>query len=167
MKKNIILGLFVTVLCLSVSVGAALAYFSDYEEASGGAVLTLGGQTRLYEGNDNTKKEIRIENTGETDMITRVAIFGQEEYMKPITFEKASDWEKIGDFYYYTKVLKPGETTSQITAEMSFDWKTDDPDKKPDYQFDITVVHESTQAVYDGKQLAKPKGWDYVPTVSE
>ena len=31
------MALFALVLCLSVSVGATLAYFSDYEEASGGA----------------------------------------------------------------------------------------------------------------------------------
>ena len=156
-KKRLFIAVFAAVLCLSVSIPASLAYFSDYESAAGGAVMRLGGETDLDEGSDKTDKHIVIQNTGETNMIVRLAIFGPEKYMT-ISHENgdASAWEKIGDFYYYKKVLLPGEKTPQIDAILKAEWKG----KQPDYDFQITVTHESAQAVYNGRELATPKGWD-------
>ena len=56
------LMLFALVLSLSVTVGATLAYFSDYEQASGGATLNLGGKTELTEGSNENEKDIVIKN---------------------------------------------------------------------------------------------------------
>ena len=148
------MALFAFVLCLSVSVGATLAYFSDYEEASGGATLGLGGQTEITEGSDEANKHIVISNTGETNMIVRLAIF-QNDYLT-VTLEKSGDWEKVGDFYYYKRVLLPGEDTSAVDADLRTSWKGEEPE----YDFDVTVVHESAQAVYNGEGLAVPAGWD-------
>ena len=157
-----ILTIFALVLCLSVSVGASLAYFSDYEEASGGASLRLGGKTELREGEDESEKDIVVENTGETNMIVRVAIIGDgvEYFAKDPEFN-SSDWAADTDengvlWYYYKKVLEPGSQTSDIKAKMEFSWDGDEPD----YNFDITVVHESAQEVYNGKALVVPAGWD-------
>ena len=153
-RRPLILAVFAIVLCLSVSVGAAIAYFSDYEEASGGAVLGLGGETQLTEGSDAANKHIVIENTGETNMIVRLAIF-QNDYLT-VKLEQAADWKQVGDFYYYTKVLQPGDKTSAVDANLKTEWKGDEPE----YDFDVTVVHESAQAVYNGEALAVPEGWD-------
>lgn len=155
------LMIFALVLSLSVTVGASLAYFSDYEEASGGATLNLGGKTQIDEGKDNKQKDIVIKNTGETNMIVRVMIAGEGvKYLaNPPKYEKA-DWEKVkeGDieWYYYKKVLEPGQETSDILAKMEFSWQGEEPS----YNFEITVAHESAQAVYNGKTLAAPKGWN-------
>ena len=163
MKKisNKILILFALVLCLSVSVGASLAYFSDYEEASGGATLNLGGKTEMSEGNDHAQKDITIKNTGDTNMIVRVAIMGEgvQHFKNAPTFN-TDDW--VTDtvdgttWYYYKKVLPPNASTSDIIAKMEFSWEGDEPD----YSFEITVVHESTQAVYNGTTLVCPSGWN-------
>ena len=155
LKNRFILTIFALVLCLSLSMGIALAYFSDYEEASGGATLNLGGITELTEGNREDGKDIVIENKGKTNMIVRVAVYGAEEYMN-LTAPK--DWKKAGDFYYYQKVLTPGEKTSTIVANVKQEWsgKT-----APAFDYEVTVVHESAQAVFDGKKLARPdKTWD-------
>ena len=164
MKKKIsnkILVILALVLCLSASVGMTLAYFNDYEDASGGATLNLGGKTELYEGKDQNQKDIVIKNTGKTNMIVRVAIMGEGvKYFKNAPKYDSSDWALDTDsngvtWYYYKKVLAPGESTSDILAKMEFSWEGDEPD----YSFEITVVHESAQAVYNGRTLACPAGW--------
>lgn len=145
--------IFALVLCLSVTIGASLAYFSDYEEALGGATLSLGGKTELYEGEDTNAKNIQITNTGKTNMIVRVGIYGPTEMSEP---SATGNWFKGGDgFYYYGKILKPGETTAKDTlvASMSFSWDTKEA---PEYDFDVTVVHEGSQALYDGDKLVVP-----------
>ncbi len=165
MKKKIsnkILVILALVLCLSASVGVTLAYFNDYEDASGGATLNLGGKTELSEGENHDQKDIVIKNTGKTNMIVRVAIMGEGvKYFKNAPKYNPEDWAIDTDsngvtWYYYKKVLEPEESTSDILAKMEFNWKGDEPD----YNFEITVVHESAQAVYNGKTLASPDGWN-------
>lgn len=176
MKKinKTILMLFALVLSLSVTVGATVAYFSDYEQASGGATLQLGGKTELSEGDDSNFKDIVIENTGETDMIVRVGIYGPDEFYDSDNLENLvtmkGDWMKGNDgMYYYGKVLKgkpdeqtPGENTGvgNLVASLSFKWKVEEGEQPPDYYFEVTVVHEGSQAIYDGTKLKVPKGWD-------
>ena len=147
---------FALVLILSVTIEGTLAYFSDHEQASGGATLNLGGKTELYEGEREDAKEVVISNTGKTNMIVRVGIFGPDEMQAPSYNRNL--WEKIGDYYYYKKILAPGEDTSDavITAEMKFKWEGEEPD----YEFEVTVVHEGSQALYDDDALVVPDGWD-------
>ena len=154
-NKTILL-LFALVLSLSVTVGATVAYFSDYEQASGGATLYLGGKTEMTEGKDTGKKDIVIKNTGKTDMIVRVGIYGPGEMEAPAM---KGNWIKGDDgMYYYGVVLKPGETTGEgnLVASMSFSWKGE----APDYYFEVTAVHEGSQAIYEGTKLKVPDGWD-------
>ena len=159
LTKKTIAALLAVLLCLSVSIGTAVAYFSDYEEAAGAAVVNLGGQTELIEGEDEANKHIVVNNVGETNMIVRVAIYGADEYMN-VSYS-TDDWQKIGDFYYYKKVLLPKETTSPIKADLKIEWQGEEPD----YNFDVTVVHEAAQAVYNGQTLVRPQGWDKISDV--
>ena len=143
-KKTLML--FALVLSLSVTVGATLAYFSDYEQASGGATLNLGGKTELTEGSNENEKDIVIKNTGKTNMIVRVGIYGPDEMAAPVM---KGAWMKSDNdgMYYYGKVLKPGEDTGagNLVAKMTFTWEGEEPD----YYFEVTVVHEGAQAIYD------------------
>ena len=166
--SNKILIVFALILCLSISVGASLAYFSDYEEASGGATLKLGGKTELTEGDDHSQKDIVITNTGETNMIVRVAIMGEgvNYFTEGNPSYSKDDWTTKTDsngvtWYYYKKVLEPGKSTSDIKAKMAFNWKGEEPN----YSFEITVVHESAQAVFNGRTLATPNGWDDISKI--
>ena len=60
--------------------------------------------------------------------------------------------------YYYGEVLKPGETTGEgnLVASMSFKWEGE----APDYNYEVTVVHEGYQTIYNGGKLKAPNGWD-------
>ena len=159
MKKinKTILMLFALVLCLSTTVGATVAYFSDYEQASGGATLHLGGKTELYEGSDTNKKDIVITNKGETDMIVRAGIYGPDGMETPVM---KGEWKycQADGMYYYGKVLQPGENTGagNLVASLSFSWQGD----APDYYLEVTVVHEGSQAIYEGTKLKVPDGWN-------
>ena len=151
-----IMMLFALVLILSVTIGTTVAYFSDYEQASGGATLNLGGKTELTEGEDTSKKDIVIKNTGKTNMIVRVGIYGPGEMEAPVM---KGNWMQAGDgMYYYGVVLKPGENTGagNLVASMSFKWEGE----APDYYFEVTAVHEGSQAIYEGDKLKVPDGWD-------
>lgn len=151
------LMLFALVLSLSVTVGATVAYFSDYEQASGGATLYLGGKTELSEGSDTDKKNVKITNTGKTNMIVRVGIYGPGD-MEPPQVDSSKWILGNDDMYYYYAVLEPGQDTGgdNLVQSMSFHWEGD----APDYYFEVTVVHEGSQAIYDGDKLIVPDGWD-------
>ena len=151
------LMLFALVLSLSVTVGATLAYFSDYEQASGGATLNLGGKTELTEGSDEDEKNVKIKNTGETNMIVRVGIYGPDEMDDP--YVDTTKWIVGADgIYYYYKVLLPDEDTGgdNLVASMSFDWQLGPGEEPPDYYFEVTVVHEGAQAIYDDNNKLIP-----------
>ena len=150
-KKAILLAISFA-LVLSLSVGTAFAYFSDYATAKGGAAITLGGKTDINEDVNGKIKTISIENTGETDVVVRVKIFGQTDIK-----EVGDGWSLESDgFWYYDKVLKPtgsDKTTTNIVAEVVA------PAGQVD-NYDVVVVHESAQVTYgtDGK-IKVPTGW--------
>ena len=162
MRKGTIAALLTAALALSAVFAMGVgAYFSDYEIAHGDVILQLGDQTEIneevYEGN----KTISIKNTGEATSVVRVAVFGGEL----MTVTAASDWEQHGDYYYYKKVLAPGESTSQIKAELK-DLTKEQVEALGD-DFDVVVTHESALAVYDeNNKVIKPDAWDYLPDIT-
>ena len=169
MKKNRLLIMALSlILCLAVSIGIALAYFTDYESAKGGAVLHLGGRTEIEEKADKDKKEVTLKNTGDVDMVVRVMFFGgnQTGANYEVVPDDSAGWTGSGNTWYYTKVLKPGETASKIVASVEGVVKDGEH-----IDFDITVVHEGSRVTYtqdaDGKNIvAAPSGWDGFPVIA-
>ena len=153
MKLITVLGL---ILCLMVSVGFTVAYFTDYENARGGAVVDLSGRTEVEEEFDESNKIVTVKNTGDVDMVVRVRAFGDEDHMT-VNTENNADWVKGAgdDWWYYTKVVKAkkGET-SPLRIEVKGPVDPDDP-----IDFEITVVHEAERVTYDGDTVAIPEGW--------
>ena len=150
--------IFALVLSLSVTIGGTLAYFSDHEAASGGATLNLGGKTEMKEGESSKEKDIVITNTGKTNMLVRVGIYGPDE-MAAVEFSGDWQYNSKDGMYYYKKVLEPGTDTSasKLKSSMKFNWEGDEPD----YEFEVTVVHESAQLLFDEKgNVVTPDGWD-------
>ena len=140
-----------------LSTTAAYAYFTDYEEAKGGAKINLKGQTVLTEPEaDSSHKVIQVQNTGETDVIVRVQVFG-EGLSYP---EQQDGWTDGEDgFWYYDSILKRGESTNTLTVNI---------DNTSGHDFDVVVVHESARVVYDGtddNKVVKPDGW-VLPDIS-
>ena len=138
-----------------LSTTAAYAYFTDYEEAKGGAKISLKGQTEVTEVADNKHKDITVENQDDADMIVRVQVFGEK-----LEYVPGEGWTDGKDgFWYYDSILKPGESTSTLTVNIPQDI---------DHDFDVVVVHESSRVVYDGtdeNNVVKPDGW-VLPDIS-
>ena len=152
-KTKLVIALSL-ILCLTASVGFTLAYFTDYESAKGGAVVDLSGQTEVVETFDENNKEVVIKNTGDTDMVVRLKVFGDENHMTENSTNN-KDWVKGSDgFWYYKKVLPAGEDASMFKVDVSGKIDPGDP-----IDFEITVVHESQRVTYDGDKVAVPKGW--------
>ena len=143
------------------------AYFSDYEVARGEVTLNLSWQTEIQEKVYDGNKEISIKNTGKTSVVVRAAIFADEL----MTITTPDDWEEHKDqsqeypYYYYTKVLAPGESTSTIKAELKD--LTEEQKAIIGDSFDVVVAHESALAVCDKDQkVIQPEGWEYIPNIT-
>ena len=168
MKRKILL-VIAAVLVLSLSVGFASAYFSDYEAAQGSATIQLGGQSDIVENFDQDgTKHVKIKNTGvagkDTEVVVRVAIYGP----KGMNVTVGSNWtdRRAEDgYFYYNGILQPGETTTtDLAAKVTVPEGTDLGE-----DFDIVVMQESAQPTYkyvDGRnQVDVPAGWGYIPTI--
>ena len=161
MRNRKVKLLIASILLVALAAPAAVfAYFTDYEEAHGGAMLKLEGETTIQEKPEDAKKTISIKNTGKTDVVVRVAIYG--DYLGEVEYSE-SDWTKDGEWYYYEGVLSPKESTSDIVANI--DVKAA---KEAGHDFDIVVVHESERVSYTGtlkddgtieNRVVRPDGW--------
>ena len=162
-RKLLIMALSL-ILCITASVGIAFAYFTDYENARGGAILNLKGQTWIDEDADKDGKTIVIKNVNEPDMVVRVMIIADKDHLGDIT--PGNDWSGPDDdgWYYYGKVLKgstdrDGDETSKLRAEVKVSGNEDIND------FDVVVVQEAERVVYDqdseGNNIVSvPAGWN-------
>ena len=167
MKKNKLLIMALSLaLCMAVSVGIALAYFTDYESASGGAVLHLSGRTEIEENFDGNDKLVSINNDEDgVDMVVRVMAYGENLNYSP---ETEGDWAPASEgsnIWYYTKVLKPGESTSDLRIHVNGEVDPGEP-----VEFEVTVVHESQRVTYTqdnsgANVAAAPDGWDGFPLI--
>jgi predicted ribosomally synthesized peptide with SipW-like signal peptide len=150
-NKKSILTVIAAALVLSLSMGLTFAYFSDFEAAKGGAQLTLGSQTHIDEEVSDKGKTIVIQNTGTTDVVVRVGVYGPSTMS--VTDVSGDKWEYDNGFWYYTEVIKVDGESTPLIAEI----------KAPKGQidnFDVVVVQECAQVVYDEEGNIKvPEGW--------
>jgi len=157
-RSKVYLLVVALVLVLSLTVGLTMAYFSDYTEAKGGIKVALGGETTIREDQNDDNKVIRIENTGDTDVVVRVAVYAPTE----VSYT-GSGWTNSGDYWYYDKVLPVGEMSDPLTAK----WEVP-ADLGDDYN--VIVIQESDQVVYDASgNIVKPDtdpAWELVPSAN-
>ena len=157
-KNKAILLVMTLTLVLSLTVGLTMAYFSDYTAAEGDAMLSLGATDKIHEDVDGKNKSVWIENIGDTNIVVRVAVYGPSQMKMKVD---SSLWQEAGGYYYYKKILKPGETTKKGTLKANTEFPAG-TDLGP--EFEIVVVQECAQAIYgEGSTLVKPAGWSYVP----
>ena len=157
-NKKSLLVIAIT-LVLSLSVGLTMAYFSDYNAARGGRGIALGGKTELHDDYDASKKTVVIANTGETDVIVRVAVYAPVLSDGQTVTVSGSNWamEGSGDtaYWYYTQVLPVGQSTSPLTVNTEYMINADLGNTA-----EVIVTHESVQAVKDANgNYALPAGW--------
>lgn len=172
-KKKIGLAAAAALLAGGMGIQGAMAYFTTYATAGGEVAITLAPpETHTDEKFDSWTKHITVTNTGEVDCYVRVRAYSGSGY--ELTYSNASgDWtddqtdERInhwhygsgdedGGWWYYTKILSPGETIGGEDGEENAteildiqignvpEGEVTDPS-----QFHVAVVQECTPVQYD------------------
>ena len=167
-KKKIVLAALSLGMVLSVSVGSAFAYFIDSKSAAGGYEVELGSNTELNEDAEGMQKAISVTNTGDSDAYIRVMVSAGGQQDLSIS---GDNWSEGTDgYWYYSEVVKPGETTSTLTADIeayaTYKDNGTGNQTKENADFDVLVSSESCPAIFAdastnelAANTASYKGW--------
>lgn len=193
-SKNILL-LFA--LALLAIVGATAAYYTSQKafdnelsvKAPGVAVLEKFNPADHWVPGEEKTKEVWFTNTGQMDMLLRFRVEIEWENSMPngakaakdvvrLNHDVASKFEtnfdsfKEGDetYYYYNKVLKPGESTTHVLDSVIFHSDISNDSHGIDYsgsQVNITIIGETVLAATNDKGFAEAAGeWDKTAKVT-
>lgn len=172
MKKRKWMVGSVMILALILVAGGTLAWFTASagpvvnEFKAGTLIMSVDEcfnacDARNVNPGDCIQKHVRFHNDGTKRMFVRVeleAIFKDKDgaVLEPdgiISYNIGPDWVLVGDYYYYTKEVKPGKYTGEIISKVCFDG----PDMDNSYQgskFTLTVKSEAIQVTH-GAALAE------------
>ena len=180
MKKKLLI-LSLAAICLAITAIGTLAYFTS--EGTAHNVITTGGvdiavqewadeeKTKPFEDltgvmpNTTVTKIAEIKNTGASDAWVRVKVEkaikltgdGIPDVSMVQLDVNTTDWTEKDGYYYYTKVLKPGEVTAPIFTAVTFK-----PDMGNEYQNATATVDVTAQAVQtanNGATVMDAQGW--------
>ncbi len=158
-RKLLILGAAALVLVLSTGIGTAWAYFSTYSEAEGGYRLHLARQreVEIEEEFSQWTKRISLKNEeGKSPVYVRAKVFAPT--MQSVSYlNESGKWSPGEDgYYYYSDVLKGGESTEELLARIG-----NVPGAPEEGEsFNVVVVYESVPVNYraDGTPYAEWNG---------
>ena len=180
MKKKLLI-LSLAAICLAITAIGTLAYFTS--EGTAHNVITTGGveitvqewadeeKTKPFEDltgvmpNTTVTKIAEVKNTGASDAWVRVKVEkaikltgdGIPDVSMVQLDVNTTDWTEKDGYYYYTKVLKPGEVTAPIFTAVTFK-----PDMGNEYQNATATVDVTAQAVQtanNGATVMDAQGW--------
>lgn len=180
MKRKLLI-LSVLAICIATLAAGTLAYFTSEGKAHN--VITTGGvdiavqewadegRTTPFEDltgvmpNTTVTKIAEVKNTGASDAWVRVKVEKNiklqgegtpDTSLVELTLNTA-DWTEKDGYYYYTKVLKPGEVTAPIFTAVTFK-----PDMGNEYQnatATVDVVAHAVQTANNGTSALTASGW--------
>ncbi len=142
-QKTVWLSAAALLLAGAVSLPKAMAYFTTYAAAGGGVEVRISNtRTEVEEKVEGLTKQIQLKNTSTQDEYVRVKVLCGSAFTLEFTNESGK-WSLNEDgYWYYSDILKPGDTTKPLLAGI-----TVPEDQKDD--FDVIVVEESTPVLYD------------------
>lgn len=156
-KKAIAIGLASTLAVTAVA-GTAWGYFTDQVEASGAKEVVFGYDYYTDESLEGNTKVVKIENTGPTEIMVRVFIFGagMGDNNGRTIIDPGDGWMPMGgdEGFTYNLSLKPGETTTEIRIELA-----QGLDAEELGEFEVTVVGQASPTAYD--ENGKPYGYNW------
>ena len=155
-KKTLGMAAAALALTAAVSAGSALAYFTTYTQAAGGAALQLGfAQTIPQEEVDNWTKHVKVQNTGDYDCFVRVRAFAGTRYQDKLIYS-GDNWTLADDgYYYYSQIVEAGASTEDV-LDIRIPYE-----ESEGQDFNVIVVQESAPVIYD--ENGNPIGdWDHI-----
>ena len=181
--KKRILCLALIVCGLAVLASGTAAYFvaeeTAYNVITTGILYmelleeTAGGQPWPEEGIKNVvpgmtvDKIVRVENEGGVPFFTRISmdqvVIPAEGVEAELTFEHISldlnteQWIEKDGYYYYYRILEPGEVTEPLFTKVSFA-----PQMGNEYQsctVEIKVLAQAVQSANNGTDPLNALGW--------
>lgn len=159
-KKNLCLAAAALTLTAGVSVGSAMAYFTTYTTASGGATISLGSAEIVPDETVSAMtKHIRVHNTGDFECYVRVKVLAGDKYKDGLEFSASEGhWELKNGYYECDQIVAPGEKSPELQVKVNAMDSTED--------FNVIVIQECTAVLYDenGNPYAD---WDRIADSSE
>ena len=145
-KKSVIFAAITIVLILAANLPLAWGYFSTYTEAKGGVrIQPRKIETEIKEPEISAwTKHVVITNSADgTPVYIRAKALCGSEYT--LTYDGGENWTPGEDgFYYYNKILNPGEETPELLVKIN-----NPPKGENGQEFNVVVIYESTPVRYD------------------
>ena len=172
MKRKAIITAAALVLLLCAAVGGTLAWMTAQTDPvtntfEAGKVTTYVNETF----NGQTKTNVTVQNTGSIKAYIRAAIVvnwadasGNVCGVAPVENTDYSidlyngGWERIGNYYYCTSVIEPGNSTPVLIEECKL---KDDVTPPTGYNLQVTILAEGIQAMPDD---AIEEAWGVYPS---
>ena len=168
--KKILALVLVICLAMAIGVGATLAYFTAEDTAKN--EFTVGNvkidltepkwdengskeAPEVYPG-EALAKDPTVTNTGKNPCFVRIKVegldcLGEEEDMlikyrtDYVDGALGADWVKLGDYFYYTKVLAVGETTDALFDQIVIPTGLENGDGESKFDIDVTAYAVQAQ----------------------
>lgn len=125
-KRSIMIAVIASILVVSVIGVSAYLRFVTLEKSNdfttGDVKVELVGNNSTLDKDTNTiKVEPAVKNVGSTDIYVRmIPVVSDESILGDDSISVDENWIWNGDgYYYYTKVLKPNETTETLFKDIT------------------------------------------------
>ena len=176
MKNNWkLLAVLTVAMILIASVAPAKAYFTTYTSGKGEIEIELGYRDKISEEFADWTKSIDIKADDDAvPQYIRVKVFYDDVY--PCTIETGSNWEKEEEedefgfvFYNFTPIVYAGQSTLNDFTNSEFNVKINEipDDVEIGSEFNVVVVYECTQVLYDANGIPLPPNWSRKLTFTE
>lgn len=147
-KKIICLASAALLLTAGASAEKALAYFTTYTLASGGARLDLGFTEveKPEEDFSDWTKTITVHNREDgKPCFIRIKLFAGAKYQEGLEYlDDTGRWTPGEEgYYYYRDVVEPGGTTGALKVRIN---GVEEDDRE---EFNVIVVQEHSMVFYD------------------
>ena len=180
MKRKLLI-LSVLAICVAMLAGGALAFFTSEDKAhnvitTGGVEITLqewaaAANTTPFKDltgvmpNTTVTKIAEIRNTGASDAWVRVKVEKNIRLQGDGTPDtglvelklNTVDWTEKDGYYYYNKILKPGEVTAPIFTAVSF--AADMGDEYLNAAATVDVFAQAVQTSINVDTVLTAQGW--------
>lgn len=164
-KKNLIFIITILMTISVFSIGSFASWFTSKDQVENefniGSYDIVTHEEFTPEGHsigENITKEVTVQNTGTLPAYVRVKIVPFWKNGMPLkcngvdtvslNFSNSSEWFNIGDFYYYKKILQPGEKSEPLLDGLVVNSELKD---NSDYKIENLVVDVFTESfIYEG-----------------